>query len=143
MRGAGFGAATEPEAIAGEKIQSEEKTSTVAMGGGDGWGRRLELAGTEPEEPAIPDAAAKPEGAGWKEPEQMHDPGREGAGAASTEHGAWGVQAVAGIAAPQESARSATGETDAVMEEAPEAREIEVIEIFRHQFDDMWHAACL
>ena len=133
-----------PEAIAGEKIQSEERTNTVGMGGGEGWGRWVALGlGTEPEEPAIPAAAARPEGAGWKEPEQMHDPGREGAGAASTERGAWGVQAFAGIAAPQEAARSATGETDAVMEEAPEARELEVIEIFRHQFDDMWHAACL
>ena len=65
----------------------------------------------------------------------MHDPGREDTDAANTEHGAWGVQAFAGIAAPQEAARSATGETDAVMEEAPEARELEVIEIFRNQFD--------
>ena len=67
----------------------------------------------------------------------MHDPGREDTDAANTERGAWGVtvQAFAGIAAPQEAARSATGETDAVMEEAPEARELEVIEIFRNQFD--------
>jgi hypothetical protein len=51
----------------------------------------------------------------------MHDPGREDTDAANTERGAGGVQAFAGIAAPQEAARSATGETDAVMEEAPEA----------------------
>ena len=57
-----MGAATVPEAIVGEKIQSEERTDTVAMGGGEGWGRWVGL-GTEPEEPAIPAAAAKPEGA--------------------------------------------------------------------------------